>query len=408
MHIGVAGPTSWNALRPWLPEGRDLPPVFTFPLIGRLAAGLRQQGHTITIFTTSTALSSPAVVEGKAVRVFIAPMRAKRSAYDFYRKERRLLEGAMRASGCDILHAHWCYEFAAAALDSGRPTLVTAHDNPNEEHHFTRWTRAFPYWWFRCFFGRVTVRRCPFLTAVSPYVIKNLRRIAGADAPVRLIPNGLPAELFSRGQTRIGQPAREGPLLLASVLEGFGKRKNARTALRAFAKFRIRFPQSRYVLFGGDYQEGGPAHGWARQHGLDTAVEFRGHTPQSVFFPFLNEQADLLLHPALLESHPMAITEAMALGVPVLGGRASGGVSWTLDEGRAGALTDVRDPSLMANALEDLANHPEKRAHLARAGWEHAHRFFREETMVASYLQAYQEVLAKTSRAGMPSTAERG
>jgi len=408
MHIGVAGPTSWNALRPWLPEGKDLPPVFTFPLIGRLAAGLRQQGHTITIFTTSTALARPVEVEGKAVRVFIAPMRPKRSAYDFYRKERLLLERAMRSSGCDILHAHWCYEFAAAALDSGRPTLVTAHDNPNEEHHFTRWTRSYPFWWFRCFFGRVTVRRSPFLTAVSPYVIKNLRRIAGADARVRLIPNGLASEVFSRGQTRIGQPAREGPLVVASVLEGFGKRKNARTALRAFAKFRIRSPQSRYVLFGGDYQEGGPAHDWARQHGMDTAVEFRGHTPQSVFFPFLGEQADVLLHPALLESHPMAITEAMALGVPVVGGKASGGVAWTLDEGRAGLLADVRNPDLLAAALLDLAEDPGKRTRLARAGWEHAHRFFREETMVASYLQAYQEVLAKTSRAGMPSTAERG
>lgn len=408
MHIGVAGPTSWNALRPWLPEGRDLPPVFTFPLIGRLAAGLRQQGHTITIFTTSTALSSPAVVEGKAVRVFIAPMRAKRSAYDFYRKERRLLEGAMCASGCDILHAHWCYEFAAAALDSGRPTLVTAHDNPNEEHHFTRWTRAFPYWWFRCFFGRQIVRRAPFLSAVSPYVENNLRQISGPGARIRVIPNGVTPELFQRGQDRLAKPIRTECFTVTSVLEGFGKRKNAQKALEAFAEFRLRHPKSRYVMFGGDYQEGGSAHSWARHWGFDTGVDFRGHTPQSVFFPFLGEQTDLLLHPALLESHPMAITEAMALGVPVLGGRASGGVSWTLDEGRAGALTDVRDPGLMANALEDLANHPEKRAHLARAGWEHARRFFREETMVASYLQAYQEVLAKTSRAAMPSTAGRG
>lgn len=406
MHIGIAGPTFWSALRPWLQAGETLPPVFTFPLIGRLAAALRHQGHTVSVFTTSTTPMTATVIQGEGLRVFIVPMRPKRSAYDFYRKERSLLQKAMHTSNCDILHAHWCYEFAAAALDSGRPTLVTAHDNPNEEHHFTRWTRAYPYWWFRCFFGRQTVRRASFLTAVSPYVAANLRRIAGPEKRIQIIPNGVAPELFQRGQTRLARPRNPESFTLASVLEGFGHRKNARTALQAFAEFRLRHPQTRYVMFGGDYEEGGPAHIWARQHGLDAGVEFRGYTPQAVFHPFLAEQTDILLHPALLESHPLAITEAMALGVPVLGGQASGGVPWTLDEGRAGALTDVQDPDQVANALEDLATHPERRAQLARAGWERAHRFFREETMVNAYLQAYQGVLAANPCFGNPSTAE--
>ena len=394
MHIGVAGPSSWSALQPWLPDGEGFPPIFTFPLIGRLAAGLRQRSHEVTVFTTSTALSLPAEFQGDGIRVFIAPMRPKRSAYDFYRKERNFLQKAIHNSNCDILHAHWCYEFAAAALDSGRPTLVTAHDNPNEEHHFTRWTRAYPYWWLRCFFGRRTVRRAPFLTAVSPYVENNLRRISGASPRIRVIPNGVAPELFQQGKARLARPPRTETFTLASVLEGFGKRKNARTALEAFARFRLRHPRSRYVMFGGDFQEGGPAHAWARRHQVEAGVEFRGHTPQAVFHPFLSEQTDILLHPALLESHPLAITEAMALGVPVLGGQASGGVPWTLDEGRAGALTDVRDAGRIASSLEELASHPSKRSHLAQAGWERAHRHFREETMVDAYLQAYQEVLA--------------
>lgn len=394
MNIGIAGPSSWTALLPWIPSRSTLPPIFNFPLIGRLAAALRQAGHAVTVFTTSTTLTSPMEISGDGLKVLIAPMRPKHSAYDFYRKERALLKRSMRSSGCDILHAHWCYEFAASALDSGRPTLVTAHDNPNEEHRYTRWTRAYPYWWLRCFFGRQTVRRAPFLTAVSPYVQNNLRRISGPDALVRVIPNGVAPELFRRGQDRLTMPACPDSFTITSVLEGFGKRKNAKAALMAFAKFRLRYPQSRYIMFGGDYQEGGPAHVWARQQGLDAGVDFRGHTSQAVFHPFLAEQTDVLLHPALLESHPLAITEAMALGVPVLGGRASGGVPWTLDEGRAGALTDVQDPVQIADALEDLASHPEKRAHLARAGWEHAHHFFREESMVNAYLRAYNLVLS--------------
>ena len=326
MHIGIAGPTSWSALQPWLPNQVDLPPIFTFPLIGRLAAGIRARGHQVTVFTTSTALQAPAEFNGNGLRVLIAPQRPKRSAYDFYRKERGFLQDAMRSSGCDVLHAHWCYEFAAAALDSGYPALVTAHDNPNEEYKYLWGTQAYPFWWFRCFFGRSLVRRSPFLTAVSPYVENNLRQIDGPNAHIRVIPNGVAEELFSLGQKRKEQPPPEDIFTFASVLEGFGRRKNARTALQAFSIFRRNFPRSRYILFGGDFQEGGPAHVWAQRQNLADGVDFRGYTPQSQFHPFLSEQTDVLLHPALLESHPLAITEAMALGVPVLAGEASGGV----------------------------------------------------------------------------------
>jgi glycosyltransferase involved in cell wall biosynthesis len=126
---------------------------------------------------------------------------------------------------------------------------------------------------------------------------------------------------------------------------------------------------------------------------LDAGVEFRGHTPQEILHPFLTEQADILVHPALLESHPLAITEAMALGVPVLGGRFSGGVPWTLDQGQAGTLTDVGNSNAIAASLEDLASNPRQRVGLARAGWERANSLFREETMVQAYLDAYMRAV---------------
>ena len=88
----------------------------------------------------------------------------------------------------------------------------------------------------------------------------------------------------------------------------------------------------------------------------------------------------------------------MALGVPVLAGESSGGVPWTLDHGRAGALTDVRDPRRLAKSMADLAANPQRRADLAQAGWERAHRFFREDTMIEAYLDAYQEVLSAHGR----------
>jgi len=393
VHIGVAGPSSWKAIQAWLPANREFPPIFTFPLIGQLAAGLRSRGHDISIFTTSTSIGRPEEIVGDGLRVFIAPMRSKRSAYDFYRKECPVLQQAMRFSRCDILHAHWCYEFAAAALDSGKPTLVTCHDNPNEEHRFARWTRAYPFWWLRCFFGRRVVRRAPFLSAVSPYVADNLQKICKGQNRPWVVPNGVSSSLFQQGRIRMASPRQSGPFTVASVLEGFGKRKNARTALRAFALHRSRFPDSRYFLFGADYQRGGAADRWAQRRGLSEGVEFRGHTPQIELHAFLAAEADVLLHPALLESHPMAIIESMALGVTVVGGQESGGVAWTLESGQAGVLTNVRDPREIASALGTLAQSPERRGTIAQRAWTHADRFFRQETMLDEYLRIYPLVM---------------
>ena len=394
MNIGIAGPSSWPELEPWISSNVSLPPISTFPLIGRLAALLRKRGHKITVFTTSTEVSSPQLIHGDQMKVWITPMRQKRAAYNFYANEVAFLSEAMRSSDCEIIHAHWCYEFASAALNSGVPSLITSHDNPNEEHRFSCWTRAYPFWFLRCFLGRRILCRAPFVTAVSPYVQDNIHKITGRHTHVRVIPNGIQQALFTGGRSRLDAlPIKRSGFTIASVLEGFGKRKNARAALKGFSLFRSQFPQSLYVLFGGDYQQDGPAHNWARNNGLDAGVLFKGRQSQGVFHPYLLDQVDVLLHPSLLESHPMAIIEAMALGIPVVGGIDSGGVPFTLNHGEAGLLVDVRSPEAIAKALIKVYQDPHTTLSFAKKAWIFAKENFAEEIMVDRYLMAYEEVL---------------
>jgi glycosyltransferase involved in cell wall biosynthesis len=58
-----------------------------------------------------------------------------------------------------------------------------------------------------------------------------------------------------------------------------------------------------------------------------------------------------MVHPSRWEACCMAIAEAMSLGLPVVGGRDSGGVGWQLDQGRAGILVDVTDPRDIARGI---------------------------------------------------------
>jgi glycosyltransferase involved in cell wall biosynthesis len=299
----------------------------------------------------------------------------------------------MKSSMCDIIHAHWTYEFAAAALDSGIPCLVTAHDSPFVILKQFVATRFAPFWTFRTLFGVSVIRRAPAMTTVSPYCRAHINKTIHPHCNISVVPNGVEPHVCERGERRIntGQPG--GPPVIASVMDGFSRRKNAENALRAFGAFRQECPDAKYLIYGTCFAEGEEAHTWAVASGLADGVEFRGRTPQDVMFPELLERAHMFLHPSVEESFGMAPLEAMALGIPVIGGRDSGGVPYVLDGGNAGVLVDVRSPAAIAEALKSLWRDPARRGHLARQGWDRAKSTFSLNKMVDAYEAEYGRLI---------------
>ena len=138
---------------------------------------------------------------------------------------------------------------------------------------------------------------------------------------------------------------------------------------------------------------GGPAHQWAQKHRLVDGVIFKGHAPQLVMHQEMCNKSTVLLHPALEESFGMAPLEAMALGVPVVGGKNSGAIPYLLDHGKVGVLVDVRYPLDICDALIALHSDTRKAHQLAQTGWEFARSHFTEDLMIDRYLNAYTEIL---------------
>ena len=101
----------------------------------------------------------------------------------------------------------------------------------------------------------------------------------------------------------------------------------------------------------------------------------------------------ILLHPALEESFGMAIVEAMVLGLSVVAGRDSGAVRWVLDEGRAGFLTDVKDPNAIAESLLACIEREEDRERRRRNAFERV-AYFSPQSVIAEYGKLYEKVLA--------------
>jgi glycosyltransferase involved in cell wall biosynthesis len=83
--------------------------------------------------------------------------------------------------------------------------------------------------------------------------------------------------------------------------------------------------------------------------------------------------------------------EAMACGVPVVASAVGGQVD-TVVHGVTGLHVPPRDPAALAAALEDLLDHPERRAQLGRAGLERVRRLYDFDRIAATSREVYANV----------------
>lgn len=88
----------------------------------------------------------------------------------------------------------------------------------------------------------------------------------------------------------------------------------------------------------------------------------------------------------------MALIEAMARGIPVIGGQSSGGVPWTLDHGRAGRLVDVRSPDAVAQAMLEFAADPGLRQGYAERGLALARERFHISPVTDAWQAVYNQL----------------
>jgi glycosyltransferase involved in cell wall biosynthesis len=132
---------------------------------------------------------------------------------------------------------------------------------------------------------------------------------------------------------------------------------------------------------------------WARERGLHGKVEFRGSAPREVILDFLENEADLMVHTSLIETHGMVLIEAIACGVTVVGGRYSGAVPWTLEEGRSGFLCDVRDVGDLARTIVRARNQKvDKKRDMKLHAWNYVSEKFRIEDAASANVHVLSEL----------------
>jgi L-malate glycosyltransferase len=359
----------------------DLPAGHGGHSVTELVVGMAGQFDQLDLITLDPGLKRPVELRGGKVRLAVGPFRprARSRSLDLFSSERAFIADRLRQWRPGAVSAHWTYEYALGALDSGSPTVVTVRDwGPTILRHAPDAYRV-----IRLGMQAATFARGRTFVAVSPYMAHRVERFS--RRPCQVIANALGDRWF------VGEVAPLKDARVVAINSGFGRRKNVSTLLEAWPRIHAAVPGSELVLVGSGHESGGAAHRWAAARGLTDGVEFRGSTPREHLRELLRS-ATVFVHPALEESFGMVILEAMATGVPVIGGASSGAVPWILGEG-AGVLVNVKRAASIAAATIQLLDDRALAAHVGAAGRDRAERMFTVRHAASSYLS----LLASTS-----------
>jgi L-malate glycosyltransferase len=384
LHIAIAAPLDVRRLAEELAlvpqRGAVVPDGHGGHSVTELVLALAPLVERLNLVTLDPALSHPVELQGAGVRLAVGPSRTHHRSRDLFAVERSFIAGRLQAWRPDVVSAHWTYEYGLGALDAGLPALVTVRDwAPTILWHARDAYRAARL----LMQGMVFVRGRHF-AAVSPYMAARVHLIT--RRPVAVLANAV-------GPMWLDAPAPRpvGPRV-AAVNAGFGRRKNVTRLLAAWPAVRKRHGDAELVLVGPGYEPDGAAYQWARRRGLTEAVQFHGPIDRAEL-PGLLGSARLLAHPSLEESFGMVVLEAMALGLPVLGGRRSGAVPWLLEDG-AGLLVDVRSPAAIADGIARLLDDEALAHQTAARGRRRARECFSSDAAARAYMQEFVRVVS--------------
>jgi glycosyltransferase involved in cell wall biosynthesis len=203
------------------------------------------------------------------------------------------------------------------------------------------------------------------VVAVSNGVAEDLKKNAGlSPSLLRVIPNPvITPELISKAQEPLDHPwFKEGA---EPVLLGVGRltrQKDFPTLLRAFAL--VRKNRSCHLMILGEGRNRAALKTISAGLGIRDDVAMPGFMENP--YPYMNKAALFVLS-SRWEGSPNVLTEALALGTPVVSTDCPSGPKEILDHGRFGPLVPMGEPDAMAHAILTTLDAPLEKSLLKSA-----------------------------------------
>lgn len=293
----------------------------------------------------------------------------------------------------DVLHAFWAYEPGVIAAWHARriPTIIHLAggeliDLPHLHYGLrgklrTRWLM------------RWALQRARIVTAGSRYLIDLAEKFV-VDREIVFAPLGVDGAMFLPHPPAPSPEMKrhisgEGEIVLLNVgsLEPI---KDQAMLLRAFKRVVESVPQARLIIAGQGSLEG-ELRSLSQHLGLADRTDFVGEIPHDEL-PELYRRVALFVQASRHEAQGMAVLEAAACGVPLVG-TAVGAIADLSPD--AAVATPVGDESSLAQAIISLLRDPARRDRLSRAARDVIAREYALTRAVDRAMMMYESVMSE-------------
>lgn len=341
MRVGLVCPYTWD-----VPGGVQAH-------VADLAEALLGLGHAVSVLTPadddaelppyvlSAGRAVPVPYNGSVARLAFGPLSAARV-------RRWLRDGSF-----DVLHVHepTAPSLSLLACWAARGPLVATFHTANPRSRALAAAQPALQTALEKIRGRI---------AVSPAARRTIMERLGGDAV--LLPNGVAVDRFAGAEPLPGWPHPAGTVGFLGRIDE--PRKGLPVLLEAFTILAASRPGVRLLVAGpGDTDEVQAA----LPAPLRRQVTLLGLVPAAVK-PSFYRSANVYCAPNLGgESFGIVLLEAMAAGTPIIASDLDA-FRRVLEDGRAGDLVPVGDPSALAGALRRLLDDADRRAALRAAG----------------------------------------
>jgi glycosyltransferase involved in cell wall biosynthesis len=209
---------------------------------------------------------------------------------------------------------------------------------------------------------------------------------------VTLVPNAIDLRRFSPASARRDQARVERGLpASARVVAGVGRlnpQKNFALFLDIAAQLAPQFPDLHFLL-AGDGPEEKMLREKAAALGISDRVTFSGYVADT---RLVYLAADVLLMPSRYEGLPMALLEAMAMGLPVVASQLDG-IAEVIGDGREGFLVPSDNASLFVERTAALLQDADLSSRIAQNARAKIEASFSVERMTSAVEEIYDRFL---------------
>lgn len=393
MNIGIVSYFNPKEVEEYLDSNQVIPNINqTATAVNTLVKEFLEQGHHVTVFTSTKQPGNTIQLKGDKINIFIISSYAKAPHFSLfsrlYMANRIKKIIATKIKQLDVLHAHWTYDYALAAqyFADKVPVICTVRDWCPYQLSITKHLGGKIYWIISYYIFRKVMRNNHTHFIANSKYTYNCIKDNYPQKNVDIIPNPIKKEFILN--EKVNYPTITTFISISQFIE---TRKNIKNLLLAFHQYHINNPNSILLLIGQDFVQSNKfIQKWSKEN-LLAGVKLCGAVNHNNLIKYL-DQATALIHPSLEETFGNIILEGISRCIPVIGGKNSGAIPDILGHGKFGILCDVSNPQDILNAMhkaEDILISKE----LTNKATDYIKENYQSDKIAYKHIEYYKELI---------------